>query len=261
MKVFISWSGDTSEKIAEKLKEFIRYVIQTANGFYSSEDIEKGTNWQEELNEALSQCQYGVVCLTKDNLKSEWIHYEAGAIASTKGNRLSSIMFGVDPSDLSGALKLRQNTRFERDDMFKLIKSINKNSEIPTGEDVLEDTFDWKWDNFEWEVKRILDGQSEEESLKSALNYMNKKTLDFEDIYAQKVNKNLPRYKLWLIDTGPRPSGLIHNLCKDYPDNSRSYFEKDIEYLPTLIYASNNYAFVKDKKREFENLGAKLEIQ
>lgn len=39
MKVFVSWSGELSKKIAEELKKWIPCIIQSATVFYSSEDI------------------------------------------------------------------------------------------------------------------------------------------------------------------------------------------------------------------------------
>lgn len=37
MKIFISWSGELSNKIASELSEFIKDVIQRAETFVSSE--------------------------------------------------------------------------------------------------------------------------------------------------------------------------------------------------------------------------------
>lgn len=36
MKVFVSWSGELSKKIAEELKKWIPCIIQSATVFYSS---------------------------------------------------------------------------------------------------------------------------------------------------------------------------------------------------------------------------------
>ena len=42
MKVFISWSGDQLKKMAEALRSWLKYVIQSADPFVSSLDIAKG---------------------------------------------------------------------------------------------------------------------------------------------------------------------------------------------------------------------------
>ena len=47
MKVFISWSGITSEKIGEALIDWLPKVIQRVKPYFTPEDLEKGVgkNW------------------------------------------------------------------------------------------------------------------------------------------------------------------------------------------------------------------------
>ena len=42
MKVFISWSGERSRKVAELLDEWLQCVIQAVKPFMSSKGIERG---------------------------------------------------------------------------------------------------------------------------------------------------------------------------------------------------------------------------
>lgn len=49
MKVFISWSGKLSQKIAKELSEWLPSIIQTIEVFYSPDDIKKGENWDSRL--------------------------------------------------------------------------------------------------------------------------------------------------------------------------------------------------------------------
>src|SRR5262249_25941930 len=81
MRVFISWSGDRSRLVAEALKEWLPAVIQTLEPWVSSVDIAKGTRSLEEIHLQLRDSEFGIICLTPENLKAEWIHFEAGAIA------------------------------------------------------------------------------------------------------------------------------------------------------------------------------------
>ena len=79
--VFISWSGQQSEEIAEELRNWIPSVLQFAKPYYTPNDIEKGAKWSSEVSQKLSECNVGIVCLTKDNFAKPWILFEAGALS------------------------------------------------------------------------------------------------------------------------------------------------------------------------------------
>ena len=75
MKIFLVWSGRRSFGIAQALYDFLPRVIQAVKPFFSHE-IEKGARWSSEIEEALEGTNFGIVCLTPDNLESTWIHFE-----------------------------------------------------------------------------------------------------------------------------------------------------------------------------------------
>ena len=82
-KVFISWSGDSSQKVAETLREWIPSVIQAIDPWVSSQDIKPGNRWSDKIKKELDETSYGIICLTSDNLQSDWMHFEAGALAKS----------------------------------------------------------------------------------------------------------------------------------------------------------------------------------
>ena len=55
--------------------------------FFSPEDIEKGENWDSKISQVLSECNYGIICLTSQNVSAPWINFEAGAIAKSLDSR------------------------------------------------------------------------------------------------------------------------------------------------------------------------------
>lgn len=68
MKVFISWSGDLSKRIAIALKEWIPNVLQSAEPYVSSEDIDKGSRWSTDIAKELADSTYGILCVTSASI-------------------------------------------------------------------------------------------------------------------------------------------------------------------------------------------------
>ena len=77
MKVFLSWSGETSRAVACALRDWLPYVIQSVKPFVSTSDIEKGQRWSDVLSQELSSTAYGIICLTPFNVRSPWLNFEA----------------------------------------------------------------------------------------------------------------------------------------------------------------------------------------
>src|SRR5579871_4502302 len=121
MNVFISWSGETSRRIANTLHDWIPYVIQAVHPFVSAGDIEKGQRWSQVLGSELAKTDYGIICVTSDNLNAPWLHFEAGALSKTLEEYVSPFLFGVDPKKLPGPLQQFQSTVYEKADVFQLM--------------------------------------------------------------------------------------------------------------------------------------------
>ena len=68
MKIFISWSGSKSQEIAKLLKRWIPCVIQSAEPYFSSADIDKGARWSTDISKELQDASFGILCVTKENL-------------------------------------------------------------------------------------------------------------------------------------------------------------------------------------------------
>ncbi len=158
MRVFISWSGSKSRKFAEQLREWIPLVIQSAKPYFSPEDIEKGARWSSEISEELSSSEIGIICLTRDNIHSDWILFESGALSkSLDKSHVCPILFGLGNADIDGPLKQFQTTSFNKADFFKLINLINsKSNENKLAPKILERSFDLCWPDFESKINTIL---------------------------------------------------------------------------------------------------------
>ena len=127
MKVFISWSGELSKKIAIIFREWLPLVIQSVEPFVSSEDIPRGGRSFSKLAEVLEDTHFGLLCITKQNMNRPWILYEAGAISKQVNDaHVIPFLFDVTPSDLEGPLKQFQCVEFSENDIKKLVWEINQ---------------------------------------------------------------------------------------------------------------------------------------
>lgn len=156
MEIFVSWSGGLSHDVANVLKQRIPCIIQSTNVFFSSEDIEKGSNWDQVISTELSKCNFGIICLTSENVSAPWIQFEAGAIAKTLDSKVSALMVDVKPSDIKGPLSRYQATRLEKEDFKQLIQSINSSLDDPLDERILENTFNAIWPSMFEEISKVI---------------------------------------------------------------------------------------------------------
>ena len=157
MKVFISWSGEVSHRVAVILRDWLPAVIQSIEPYVSSEDIDKGTRWSTDIAAELHASTYGLICLTKNNVAAPWINFEAGALGkSIDKSRVSPFLFRLKRSEVEGPLLQFQSTVLEKEDIHKLLKSIN----AACGSEGLEDarlakSLDVWWPQLEQQLNAI----------------------------------------------------------------------------------------------------------
>jgi hypothetical protein len=147
MRVFISWSGELSRQLGEAIRKWLPSALQHVRPYFSLEDIEKGANWASKIFEQLSGSAVCVIVLTRENLTSSWIMFEAGAISSRIDDkaRVCPIIFDLEPTDLQGPLSHFQATHFAKVDIRKLFNTINSLSGENKFEDALAETVFEKW--------------------------------------------------------------------------------------------------------------------
>ena len=156
-KVFISWSGLLTQKIAAELNGWIPKMLQSVQTYFTPDDIEKGAHWSNSIEKELSQSEIGILCLTQENQVSPWITFEAGALSKHKDvSRVCPLLFNFDNVELTGPLTLFQTTKFEKDEFKKLMSSINNCSEKRLDDKNFDETFDVWWPRLESKINQIL---------------------------------------------------------------------------------------------------------
>jgi TIR domain len=167
MKIFLSWSGEKSKKIAESLKDWLEQVIQTSEPWVST-SIEKGKRWSKEISDKLEESKVGIICLTKENLNAPWILFEAGAISKSSDSYVCTFLTDISSStEISGPLSSFQNTRFAKEEVLKLLKTINNRIKDSKGgkalnEKALEEVFETFYPKLELKINTILEERTEE---------------------------------------------------------------------------------------------------
>lgn len=158
MKVFISWSGETSRKVAEAIREWLPKVLQTVKPYFTPNDIAKGSRWFSDITQELDDSMAGIFCVTSQNLKSQWLMFEAGAISKkVEQSLVCPILIGLENTDISGPLTQFQTTSFEKSDFKRLVSDLNKaNTSNVLEESVLNQVFEKFWPELESRVKQII---------------------------------------------------------------------------------------------------------
>lgn len=235
-KVFISWSGDLSKKLAEEIRIWLPGVLQFVKPYFTPNDIEKGTRWSTEISGELESSNAGIICLTADNINKPWILFEAGALSKNFGKaNVCTVLFNLENSDLTGPLTSFQATKFDKTDFKKLLITINNTgleSKLETA--VLNDVFDMWWPKLELKVKEILKNhvvsadanlRSEREMLEEVLELtrINSKRLPRHDISTRMVDRILITIQ-----------STIFRLTKYGNPESLPYFEESVEQLRNL---------------------------
>src|SRR5512137_1653189 len=101
MKVFISWSGERSRKMASALAKWLPDIFQDLETWMSADDIDAGQRWASNLGEQLESTHFGIIALTPENLNTPWLLFEAGSLAKVT-NRAKVVPYSLrlSPTDI-----------------------------------------------------------------------------------------------------------------------------------------------------------------
>jgi hypothetical protein len=156
MKVFISWSGVRSNALADALRDWIPLVLHYVEPWLSQTDIEAGQRWAEQVAKELESSNFGILCITQDNLTSPWVLFEAGALAkSLQGSRVIPFLLDLEFRDVTGPLAQFQAKKVDRTGVFEVIQSLNQLAPHPVPENRVKQLFDALWQEFEKKVASI----------------------------------------------------------------------------------------------------------
>jgi TIR domain len=164
MRIFISWSGASSQKIATILKWYLEKYILTLTCFVSSENIRKGNKWRDEIDAQLTSADMGIVCFVPSNVEAPWIVYESGVL-EFRGKPVMGIAFEkMSKSQIKGPISDLQHSDFTEAEFLRILEDIVKNSR---GDSVLGDNnsaeradirklMDQFWNDMSIEIRQVF---------------------------------------------------------------------------------------------------------
>src|SRR5579859_2501474 len=158
MQVFLSWSGHRSRKLAQALHTWLKTVVQAAEPWMSVRDIDAGERWSSEIASGLHECNFGIICLTPENIAAPWLLFEAGALAkSVDKARVVPVLLGISPRDVPFPLAQFQSVQADRDGLLSLVSSLNASlGDSRLAGEILADAFDGSWSRIAIAIEGIL---------------------------------------------------------------------------------------------------------
>lgn len=171
-RVFVIWSGNTTGKpLGEALKDLLSESISELRKeeIFISTETPKGIPWFDTVQNNLAASEAAIVCMTREALRSGWIHFEAGAVyhvvrAKHDREALFTYLFRVRPEEVGGPLNEFQHTSFDRADTERLVLELRRRllsgeSAGSEGDEAWRRNFDKKfgvaWKKFEKQALRI----------------------------------------------------------------------------------------------------------
>jgi hypothetical protein len=123
--------------------------------------------------------------LTPDNLHSDWLLFEAGALSKTIENTyVCPFLIGLEPADVKAPLAQFQATRATKKDVLKLLKTLNTalgEGALPAAH--IEEAFDVWWPKLDEKLKALPGDEGPARSVRSERDLL-------EEILALVRNQN-----------------------------------------------------------------------
>ena len=157
MEIFLSWSGEASNAVAKTLRNWIPHVFQSTRPWLSSADIDPGNRWSVELSNKLSKVDFGILCLTKENMDSPWLLFEAGAISrEIQNTRVVPYLVDFEPSQLHGPLSQFQAVTATLEGTKALVSAIAAADPANIRDaETLQNVYEMWWPNLDKAISEI----------------------------------------------------------------------------------------------------------
>jgi hypothetical protein len=130
-------------------------MVPSVRPFFS-EEIAGGLLWSQALLGNLERARFGIICVTRENLHSAWLNFEAGSLWKrfSDGLPVCPLLLGIQPSALAGPLSLFQAKSFSQDGMRAICEQLAGLTNLE--ERRLRINFEAVWPRLQGDVERDL---------------------------------------------------------------------------------------------------------
>lgn len=162
-QIFLSWSGQASFACATLLRGWLPTVLPV-KPWLSGKDITAGSRWQPELERNLKEAVAGVLCITPDIVGSEWVLFEAGALAHRIPNRghrsvVCPYLLRTPANAMPEPLRQFQSAEATEDGTLSLATALNELLPQPLPKEAIERNFENAWPKLREDLLK-LEGSS-----------------------------------------------------------------------------------------------------
>jgi hypothetical protein len=209
VRIFISWSGARSKAVAVALRDWFNLVVDYVEPWVSDTDIEAGERWGHSVAAELAASNFGILCVTSENLHSPWVLFEAGALRkSLDDSRVIPLLLDLDFSDVSGPLAQFQAKKLDKDGLHEVISSIQRSCETPINEGIVDARFDGMWPTLEAKLAEVPSEAPTERSVRPQTEVLEELVSSIRSLDAR-VRESEERLS-YLTDGGPRRMRRMH---------------------------------------------------
>jgi hypothetical protein len=141
-----------ARQIAEALRDWLPMAIQAVKPYMSDRDNEAGVRWEGKVSAELASSNFGILCLTPDNLQSAWLNFEAGALGKVVDeSRAVPLLHRVAPADVARPLGMFMSKPLGEKGIKETLIAINNNLESDRRVEpaALEGAFEAMWPRLE----------------------------------------------------------------------------------------------------------------
>lgn len=113
--------------MAAALRDWLPDILHFVDPWMSDTDINAGQRWATEVGKTLEETNFGILCVTRENLAAPWLLFEAGALSkSLTQAAVIPLLLDINFSDINnGPLGQFQAKKLSKEECYEFVSAIN----------------------------------------------------------------------------------------------------------------------------------------